>query len=303
MKIYNNITAALKSLSRNLFFTRRRFCVRKLCVYIFAISALFLFPDGSFAKDYKRIVSLAPSITQSLYDLGIDLEIAAITVYCPKGNAPKENIGTLLEPDLEKIASLRPDLIISTKDGNNKAAVEKLKRMGFYVYVVDTAANFAEICSNFYNLAQVVGKSKKAGEIVAAATTEIENVFNKIQNNNYDRVFWEVGAKPLYSAGSLSFVNDYNRFTKTENIYKDVKMRYPPVDIEDVSARNPDIIILVNMGDITSSQKDFWKKYKNINAVKNGRIYMTDANDIFTPTPLTFAKGVKILAEILWDIK
>jgi iron complex transport system substrate-binding protein len=263
----------------------------------FFISLLLLFLTSFAYADYKTIVSLAPSVTESLYELGLDNEVAGITFFCPKGKSKKEVIGTLLEPDLEKIVSLKPDLIISTKEGNSKAAVEKIQRLGFDVYVMETAGNFKEICENFKRLAEKVGKEKTAGELIAKAEAEVQNIYAQTSFLPKESVFWEVGAKPLYTAGKHSFVNDYNFYTATLNIYEDIDMRYPPVSIEDVIERNPDIIILVDMGDISKDEIKNWNKYGMVTAVRNKRVYMIDANDIFTPTPLTFARGVKIIAE------
>ena len=264
------------------------------------LSFLLLFFISLASAEYKRIVSLAPLATESLYELGIDKEIVGITVYCPKGENPKEIIGTLLEPNLEKIAGLKPDLIVSTKEGNNKAAVEKLMRLGFNVYVMNTSESFEEICKNYLDLAKEAGKEKEAEKIITNSRVIIENIREKLNINKPEGVFWEVGARPLYTAAGKSFVKSYNYYTKTENIYKDIDMRYPLVDIEDVVKRNPDIIILVNMGDIGAEEISVWKKYKSVNAVKNNKIFMTDVNDVFTPTPSTFAKGVKLLSKTIY---
>ncbi len=266
---------------------------------IFTFIAVLLFFGSAFGE-YKRIVSLAPSVTQSLYELGLDKEIIAITIYCPLGTSKKEIIGTLLEPDLEKIAALKPDFIVSTKEGNNKAAVEKLMRLGFNVYVMETSQNFIEISSNFYNLAKTLGKKEEASIIIDEAKDDIDAVYFKLKNNDRLKLFWEVGAKPLYTAGKQSFVNDYNYYTNTVNIYDDIDARYPSINIEDVLERNPDIIVLVNMGDISAEETENWKKYKTVKAVKNQKIFMIDVNDIFTPTPKTFAKGVKIVAQTIY---
>lgn len=267
---------------------------------VFFALILILFLSISAFADYKRIISLAPSVTESLYELGMDKEVIGITVYCPKGKSKKEIIGTLLEPDLEKIVMLKPDLIVSTKEGNNKAAVEKIQRLGFDVFVMETAENFKEICANFEMMAKKVGKEKKAKKLVSAAQEEVNKIHSHTLVMPKERVFWEVGAKPLYTAGKQSFVNDYNYYTSTVNIYENIDMRYPSISIEDVIERNPDIIILVNMGDISKDEIKTWKKYKTVSAVKNNKIFMIDVNDIFTPTPSTFAKGVKILASTVF---
>ena len=75
---------------------------------------------GGLFAEYNRIISLAPSATESLYELGLEKNIIANTVYCSDGNSKKEKIGTVTEPNIEKIISLNPDLIVATKEGNYK---------------------------------------------------------------------------------------------------------------------------------------------------------------------------------------
>ena len=244
---------------------------------------------------YSRIVSLAPSVTESLYELGLDKNIIGITSFCPKGKSKKEIIGTLLESNLEKILSLKPDLVVATKEGNNKAAIEKLMRMGLNVYVMDTSKTFVEICSSYLALADQVGKTKDAKAIIADSKRTVEAIRNKIDYKKTRSVFWEVGAKPLYTAGAKSYANDYNYYTKTSNIYKDINMRYPQIDVEDVVKRNPDIIIIVNMGDVSSQEIDLWNKY-----LHDKTVFMINVNDIFTPTPQTFAKGLQLIAKRIY---
>jgi iron complex transport system substrate-binding protein len=270
-------------------------------IIVYIIAFLFLFAGIACAEEYKRIISLAPLITESLYELGAEQFIKGITIYCPKGTTKKEIIGTLLEPDIEKITLLNPDLIISTKEGNSKAAVEKLRRLDFEVYVMETAGNFNEICVNYYNLAKKLDRKEEAEKIINAAKHSVEEIYAKTNSLNRLKVFWEIGARPLYTAGKQSFVNNYNYYTKTVNLYGDTDMRYLAVNIEDIIRRNPDIIVLVNAGDINSEEMRNWNKYKIIKAVRNSKIFMIYDGDIFTPTPLTFAKGVAMLAKVVYE--
>lgn len=264
------------------------------------ITLIILFVSANLFAEYKRIISLAPSITRSLYELGLEEKVVAVTIYCPKGTTKKENVGTLLEPNIEKIISLKPDLIISTKEGNRKSAIEKIQRLGCKVYIMDTVSNFDEICSNFQNLGIYLDKKETAENIIKNVKNEIDEILLKVKNKKSEKIFWEVGAQPLFTAGKKSFVNNYNKFLGTTNIFEDIDMRYPNINIESVILKNPDIILLVNMGDITYEEMQRWKQIKTINAVKNNKIYMLDVNDIFTPTPLTFLKGVKIILKTLY---
>ncbi|GHT60048.1 ABC transporter substrate-binding protein [Endomicrobiia bacterium] len=270
--------------------------LQQICIVVI----LFLFANNLCAKEYKRIISLAPSVTESLYELGEEQFVKGITSYCPKGIIKKEITGTFLEPNIEKIALLNPDLIIATKDGNDERAVEKLRRLGYEVYVVEMAESFNDICTNYYNLSEKLDRTKEAKKIIDKAKYLVEKIYNKLESVKETKLFWEIELKPLCTAGSRSFMNDYNHYTKTINIYKNIDARYPFVNTEDVIERNPDIIMFVNMGRINSEEIQNWRKYKMISAVKNNRIFIIDSDSMFTPTPLTFAKGVEVLANAVY---
>jgi iron complex transport system substrate-binding protein len=271
--------------------------VRKFVNFIILFS---LFTCNICAKEYRRIVSLAPSITSSLYELGTEQSLKGITSYCPKGTTKKEIIGTLLEPNIEKIISLNPDLIIFAKDGNNRSIVEKLKCLGFEVYAIKTGKNFNELCINYYNLAEKLNKEKEAKKIIDTARYLIEKIYTRLDKFNELKLFWEIGTNPLYTAGNKSFINDYNYYTKTLNIYKSINTYYLSVNIEDVIERDPDVIVL-NNGYISNGEVKNWNKYgSTVSAVKNSRIFMIDANSMFAPTPLTFSKCVETLAKTVY---
>lgn len=245
--------------------------------------------------EYKRIISLAPSATESLYELGIDKELIANTVYCSDGNFKKEKVGTVTEPNIEKIISLNPDLIIATKEGNYKTVVDKLIRLKLTVYIMEPYSNFDDICNNFQQLADYLEKSDYAKQIISDVKKEISNLSNESKDKNKEKFFWEVGANPIFTVGNKSFVNEYNKYINGINVFENIDMRYPNISIESVIEKNPDVILLVNMGDVSNQEIAKWNKYKNITAVKNNKIYLLEADDIFTPTPKKFLNGIKVL--------
>ncbi len=262
--------------------------------FLFLVLLIFLLSSNTFAE-YNRIISLAPSATESLYELGIDEELVANTVYCSDGNFKKEKIGTVTEPNIEKIVSLKPDLIIATKEGNYKTVIDKLIRLKLTVYVMEPYSNFEDVCINFQKLADYLDRSDTAKEIINNVKDEISELDSKTKNTNKEKIFWEVGANPIFTVGKQSFVNEYNKFINGTNIFEYIDMRYPNISVESVIEKNPDIIMLVNMGDVSDQEIAKWNKYKNITAVKNNKIYLLEANDIFTPTPKRFLNGIKVL--------
>lgn len=260
---------------------------------LFLLTLLFI--TTNLFAEYNRIISLAPSATESLYELGIDKELVANTVYCSDGNFKKEKIGTVTEPNIEKIVSLNPDLIIATKEGNYKTVIDKLIRLKLTVYVMEPYSNFEDICINFQQLADYLDKPDIAKEIINNVKDKIFELDNETKNTNKEKIFWEVGANPIFTVGKQSFVNEYNKFINGTNVFEDIDMRYPNISAESVIEKNPDIIMLVNMGDVSEQEIAKWNKYKNITAVKNNKIYLLEANDIFTPTPKRFLNGIKVL--------
>ncbi len=266
------------------------------------ISVLFFITTNLFAE-YKRIVSLAPSVTESLYELGIDKELVANTVYCKDNNFKREKVGTVTEPNIEKIISLKPDLVIATKEGNYKSVIDRLIRLKLNIYIMDTYSNFEDICFNFQKLADYLSKSKEAKQIISDVKKEILNLSNesksKNKNKNKEKIFWEIGANPIFTVGNRSFANEYNKYINGINIFENLDMRYPNISVESVIEKNPDIILLVNMGDVSKQEIIKWNKYKNISAVKNNNIYLLEADDIFIPTPKRFLKGIQKCKEIL----
>ena len=109
----------------------------------------------------KRIVSLSPAITEALYVLGLEEAIVGVTIYCqkPPRAQTKEKIGTLMEPDMEKIVSLKPDLVLAMSLTSPKE-IQKLKNLGLKVVTFQIPQDFNLLCDFFLQLGKVVGKEK-----------------------------------------------------------------------------------------------------------------------------------------------
>ena len=245
------------------------------------------------------MISLAPSITKSIYLLGAQDRLVAVTVYCPPEASSKEKIGTVYEPNIEKIVSLRPDLVIATKEGNTLAPVETLRKLGVKVYIVEHAANFSEICANFIALGKAIGEEVKAREVVASNEQKLALIKERVKNRKKPSVFWQVGTQPIFTASKKSFVNDFIEFAGGTNIFAELGQRYPQVSLEEVIKRDPDVIIMVSMGGITMQEKARWLSFKSLKAARTGRIYMLD-DPIFTnPTPQAVADGAEIVEKLL----
>jgi iron complex transport system substrate-binding protein len=269
--------------------------------YLFVLLFLFIFNFFVYSEEYKRIISMSPSVTNSLYELNEEKNIKGITIYCKKGIIKKECIGTILEPNIEKIISIFPDLIIFSEELYNKSIINKFKKCGFNTYIVCISNDFYSLCNNYYNLSVKLKKTKISNKKIFEAKCLIENNNKKINYlKNKQKIFWVIGTNPLYTTGNKSFFNDYNNYTNTSNVYDDIDINYFSVNIENVIERNPDIIFIVDDKNIAKKEIKKLEKYTMINAIKNKKIFIIGNNDVLISTPLNFAKSVIMLTKIIY---
>ena len=270
----------------------------KYCLIVFIV---LLVLSSAIADEPKRIISLAPSITESLYQLGAEEDLIGVTSYCnyPPEARTKEIIGTLINPNIEKIYSLSPDLVLALKGINRSQTIEKLRDLGLKVITFDECNSFDAVAKNFTQLGQLTQREEKARDIVRAVEEEMNSITKKTKELLPVKVFWEIGARPLVTAGANSFANEFIEYSGGINIFADTSISYPRVSREEVLAKNPQVIVLVTMGNVTEKEKAYWQKFKDLEATKNNRIYVVGADKVCRPTPISFLTGLKEVARLL----
>ncbi len=246
----------------------------------------------------QRIVSLAPALTEALYLLGVGERIQGCTIYCSKPEAAKqkEKVGNLVDFNLEKILTLKPDLVLAMEFADRRA-IEKLKNLGLRVELFPSEKDFEHLCRSFLRLGKMVGRQQRALEIVSRARQEVEAVRLEVQGLERVKVFWQLGAKPLFTVTRDYFSHDYIEFAGGINIAADAGSGI--YSREEVLKHNPDVIIIVTMGIATEQEKKTWQTYSTLNAVKNNRIYIVDSYSYCSPTPPGFVEALKELVGLL----
>jgi len=255
----------------------------------------FLFSNFLFSENL-RIVSLAPAITEDIFLLGKGDNIVGNTIYCnrPKEAKYKEKVGTVIDVNVEKIYSLKPDIVFATNLTNPKD-VKKLKELGTRVEIFTYPKNFNQLCEQFLKISEIIGEKKKGEEIIKNVKEEIEKIKEKIKNGRKVKVLVQIGTKPLWVAGEDTFIGDLVKLAGGENVIKGEGGKY---SIEEIIKKNPEVIIITSMGIDTEEEKRVWQKYKMIDAVKNRKIFVIDSNRICSPTPLTFLEVANELYKI-----
>ena len=249
----------------------------------------------------KRIVSMAPSITEMLFALGLDKEIVGVTDFCnyPEAALTKHRIGGFVNPSIEKIVSLKPSLILGIRDGNRMDTVHRLNDLGFSVYVVDPTG-FDGVVKTIENIGEIVRRRDESREITRNMTKKKEVVVKLTQSLPKPKVFFQVGYSPIVTVGRGSLGDDLIRLAGGRSISENESGNYPLYGIETIVSKAPEIIIMSSM----DSKKDYlnlikmWQSWKNLPAVKTNAIHVVDSNLVDRPTPRV-VEGLGVVAKII----
>ncbi len=268
-------------------------------VKIFYLCATFLVVvlSGVAWAGPSRIISLGPSLTESVLALGVSEQLVGVTTYCkkPAEAVAKDKVGSAVEINVEKVLTLKPDIVLATSLSDPKG-VAKLKSLGIHVEVFSAARNFDALCDEFLRLATLVGQREKAETILGKVRTDIEEVRKKTFGLLKPKVVVQAGANPLWVVPKDYFINDFVEYAGGENIIPAGNGHFSR---EKVLEMNPDVIIVTTMGIVGDEERRKWEQYRNINAVKNGRIYIVDSDKFCSPTPQGFVTTLKETVKLL----
>jgi iron complex transport system substrate-binding protein len=247
----------------------------------------------------QRIVSCGPAVTEKLYLLGVERNIVGVTVYCrrPPEAERKPKIGSVTQINVEKVAALRPDLVLATSLTDSRS-VRRLKNLGIRVVVFREPKSFAEMNEQFIEMGRLTGRVEVAREIVRAAERKVERIRAGVKGLTRARVFLQIGANPLFTASKESLLNDFLEFSGGINVAQD--SRGGLYSREQVLAGNPDIILIVAMeGRAADKEKKRWQGFGTVKAVKDHAVYVIDPYKMCSPTPVTFVEALETVTGLI----
>jgi iron complex transport system substrate-binding protein len=249
----------------------------------------------------QRIVSVAPSVTEVLFALGLGEKVVGVSTYCnyPPEALKKEKVGGYITPSLEKIMALRPDLVIGTADGDLKSFVNKMASLGIPVYITNPRS-VSGVITSIQHIGEVTLSQLAAKRLLDSMNRKMEMVQQKVQGRPRPRVLHVLAYDPLISSGKGTFVDDLIRAAGGVNIAENAKGKYPLYSMEDVIAQDPEVIILSSMKskDPLAGQRQWWQQWKEISAVRLDRIYVIDADLIHRPSP-RIVDGIEEMAKAI----
>jgi iron complex transport system substrate-binding protein len=250
----------------------------------------------------QRIVALAPSVTEIIFALGEEARLIGVTAHCdfPPEAARLPKVGSYVRLDLERIVGLRPDLCIAVKDGNPKAAVERLEALGVPVFALDPRS-VATVIRAIHDLGVVLAVEPRAEALIGAMRGRIERVTHRLAGSDRrPRVFFQIGAAPIVSVGTDTFAHELIGLAGGVNVAAGAAA-YPRFSREQVLGLAPEIIVISSMdraaGAVAETRRE-WERWPGVPAVRDGRIHVVDSNLFDRPSPRLVA-GLETLARYI----
>lgn len=257
----------------------------------FLFCSIFLFAysislhTAVYAEPPKRIISLSPGTTEILFALGLGTNIAGVTLFCDHPAMAKKipKIGGMSNPSLERVVSLKPDIVVMTTDGNPKEFEERLRSLKIKTYIFK-ARRLAEFPQAVREMGAVLGVKENAdafAETIEAALggMEMERRDKNIPTSGRKKVLFIIWPGPLIVAGPGTAVDDAITLLGHENIASKVKAAYPKYSLEEIIHQSPDVIFIgkghTNMHEVSAT---LLKRIKSVPAVRNNKVfYVSDS--------------------------
>jgi iron complex transport system substrate-binding protein len=246
----------------------------------------------------RRVVSLAPNVTEILYALGVGDRVVGIDKYSdyPKEAAALPKVGTDFDPSLEAIVGLRPDVVFMAKSANRADSVQALERVGVPVYVTRTD-RLAELSRTLEHVGAIVGKQAEALALGARVAAEIEGVRARGKARAPVPALIVVWNEPLFAVGPQTFAGELLAAAGGQNIVDGQGPGFPTLSLERVIKRAPEVIVIGSHSD-GGDPGAYWKRFGEVPAVKKGRVHVVDGNLLFRPGPRV-AEGARVLAALM----
>lgn len=243
---------------------------------LLAVVILTCLASPAFGAPPSRIVSLAPNITEILYDLGLGDRVAAVTDYCdyPPAVKAKPRVGGFTNPSLEAVVGAKPDLVILTDDGNPRVIYNRLQDLGIPCYVFKPR-RLKELPTGIRDMGAVLGAGKEAAALAGRIEKDLAVLEKKARQKRSKPVksaLFIIQPEPIVVAGPGTLIHEAFGILGIRNVAVDGKDKYPKFSLEEIIRRSPDYL-LAGQGFMSGGGIERLKERLHmLPAVKEGRI-------------------------------
>lgn len=261
----------------------------------------------TFNQTPKRIISLVPAVTEMLYAMGAGHEVAGVSSYdrFPPEAATKPKVGALIDPDFERILSLRPDLVVVY--GSQVDLIARLQRAQLPIFNY-RHAGLADVIVTIRELGARIGRAPEAEAVSATIERDIDAVRRQVAGRPRPKTALIFGREPgtlrsIYVSAGIGFLHDMLEVAGGADAFDDVKRQSLQATTEILLARAPDVIVEAHAAlgwtpDRLIRERDLWRALPSLPAVRTGRVYILADDRLSIPGPRV-ADAIRVLARVL----
>lgn len=258
----------------------------------------------------KRIVSLVPSMTEVLFAIGAGDEVVGVSSYdrFPPEVMSKPRVGALIDPDFERILSLKPDLVVVYSTQND--LIDRLKRVGIAMFV-SKHAGLSDVTASIRELGARLGRSERASQVAGAIERDLAEIRTRVGGRPRPKTALIFGREPgtlraIYASAGVGFMHDMLLAAGGDDAFGDVKRENLQVTVEVLLARAPEVIIEVHPAEGWTPERllkeqTVWNSLSSLPAVKSKRVHLLADDRLWAPGPRV-AEGARRLAELLHPV-
>jgi iron complex transport system substrate-binding protein len=254
----------------------------------------------------QRLISLIPAVTEMLFAIGAGPQVIAVSSFdeYPPQVKDLQRVGALLDPDVERILSLRPDLVVVY--GSQQDLITQLGRASIPVYSY-RHAGLADVTRTIRDLGVRVGHAAEADALAGGIEAHLASIRARVSSRPRPRTLLvfgrEIGAlRGIYASGGLGFLHDMLEAAGGANVFADAKREAVQASTELILARKPEVILEIRAGPretaSVASEMAVWRALASVPAVRNGRIHFIVDPRVIVPGPRV-AEGTELLARAL----
>lgn len=240
-------------------------------------------------RTYERIIALTPSSVETIYALGAAERLVGVSSFAdfpPQARREKPAVGGVVNPDIEKLLSLRPDLIIS----NPSAMVtSKLGALGLNIEQIPDET-LDDVARSFARIGELVGEAEGGRAMARRLITAVAAAREHSQERGEVSALVVIGYEPLWVAGGTGFLNEILEAAGGRNVAGAIEKDFYAIDFERVIAEGPECIIDLTLEDATDCEAQakvmaFWRRFESIPAAASGRVEFIDSDLLTVPGP------------------
>jgi iron complex transport system substrate-binding protein len=238
----------------------------------------------------RRIVSLAPNLTELVYAIGAGEQLVGVSAWSdyPLEVLELPVVGDAFTVDQEQLALLEPDLLLVWESGTPAHTVDQLRAVGYEVATIRTRG-LDDVATAMLALGELTGQHKHAANVAADFRLQVQSLRERYSNEPEIRVFYQVSARPLYTVNGEHYVSDLISICGGENIFSDLNALAPTIDVEAVVDRDPEVMLAsTDAGDDAFGE---WQRWPRIAANQYGNQFLLPADEIGRATARLIIAG------------